>query len=44
MFQRRFPYTDSLSKGTEIARTDIPLLNEYMIDKETGLTPEQLEE
>ncbi|EAS01879.1 hypothetical protein TTHERM_00785860 (macronuclear) [Tetrahymena thermophila SB210] len=44
MFKSKFPYTDFLSDGQVIPRTEIPMLQEYLIDKETGLTPEQLEE
>lgn len=40
MFKSRFPVCDSLTDAVPIERASIELLNEYMIDKETGLTPE----
>ena len=44
IFKSRFPYVDSLEDAQVIDRAEIPLLQEYLVDKETGLTPEQLEE
>ncbi|EGR28099.1 hypothetical protein IMG5_183560 [Ichthyophthirius multifiliis] len=44
IFKSRFPYTDTLAEAQPVARTEIPLLQQYLVDKETGLTPEQLEE
>ena len=40
MFGTRFPNVETLNEGKEIERKEIQLLDEYMIDKETGLTPE----
>jgi len=44
MFKSRFPYCDTLNEGNIIKRSEIPLLTEYLIDKETGLTKEQEDE
>lgn len=43
MFKSRFPFVDTISEAQEVKRGDIKLLQDYLIDKETGLTPEQLE-
>lgn len=40
MFKSRFPFPDSLNEAEEIPRANILLLDEYLIDRETGLTPE----
>jgi hypothetical protein len=40
MFKARFPFTDELTQAKPISRTLIPMLEEYLIDRETGLTPE----
>ncbi|KRX03552.1 hypothetical protein PPERSA_12682 [Pseudocohnilembus persalinus] len=44
MFKSRFPISDSLQDAVEIPRAQVELLNQYLLDQETGLTPEQLEE
>eukprot|EP00825_Cyclidium_porcatum_P039169 TRINITY_DN4690_c0_g1_i4.p1 TRINITY_DN4690_c0_g1~~TRINITY_DN4690_c0_g1_i4.p1 ORF type:complete len:194 (+),score=43.94 TRINITY_DN4690_c0_g1_i4:387-968(+) len=43
MFKSRFPFVDNLKEASQIKRGDVKLLQEYLIDKETGMTPEQLE-